>query len=246
MDETRAVSESVVFFSVGLGLLAQFFYVHDLWSLFHLFFYALLTAITIKENGGLKILISGLDNWVAEIATHRNRVLIVKSTNKSIDTHKTNFADTEIDLSQGDTNIITDDDKDEIEDELLPPPETSTAVIVIVFCFVRLLLLPSSPSSSTAIFIVFCFVRLLLLPSSSSSASWDFLYLPSSSSNNFLYLPSSSTAIYFKRLLLSSSSTSTIVVFCFVRHLLLRVTSTTITICFVRHLLSSSFTPYNF
>ncbi|GIY08035.1 hypothetical protein CEXT_173851 [Caerostris extrusa] len=121
MDETRAVS--VVFFSVGLGLLAQFFYVHDLWSLFHFSFYALLTAITINENGGLKFLISALDNWVAEIITYRNRVLIIENTNKSIDTPKDNFTDTEIDMSQGDAIIITDDNNDEIEDELVPPPE---------------------------------------------------------------------------------------------------------------------------
>ncbi|GIY88996.1 hypothetical protein CDAR_510091 [Caerostris darwini] len=121
MEETRAVS--AVFLSVGLGLLAQFFYVHDLWSLFHFTFYAFLTAITIKENGGLKVLISGLDNWVAEIITYRNRVLIVKSTNKSIDTPKVNFTDTEIDMSQGDAVIITDDNTNEIEDELLLPPE---------------------------------------------------------------------------------------------------------------------------
>ncbi|GIY72557.1 hypothetical protein CDAR_174781 [Caerostris darwini] len=70
------------------------------------------------NNGGLKILISGLDNWVAEIITCRNRVLIVENINKSIDTPKANFTDTEIDMSQGDAIIITDD-----EDELLPPPE---------------------------------------------------------------------------------------------------------------------------
>ncbi|GIY56840.1 hypothetical protein CEXT_137671 [Caerostris extrusa] len=94
MDETRAVS--VVFFSVGLGLLAQFFYVHDLWSLFHFSFYALLTAITINENGGLKILISALDNWVAEIITYRNRVLIIERTDEPIDTPKANFPDTKL------------------------------------------------------------------------------------------------------------------------------------------------------
>ncbi|GIY79216.1 hypothetical protein CEXT_28741 [Caerostris extrusa] len=104
MDETRAVS--VVFFSVGLGLLARFFYVHDLWSLFHFSFYVLLTAITIKENGGLKILIFGLDNWAAEIISYRNRVLIVESTNETINTPKVNFTDTEIDMSQGDEIII--------------------------------------------------------------------------------------------------------------------------------------------
>ncbi|GIY55872.1 hypothetical protein CDAR_569381 [Caerostris darwini] len=114
MDETRAVS--AVFFSVGLGLLARFFYVHDLWSLFHFSFYVLLTAITIKENGGLKILISGLDNWVAEIISYRNRVLIIESTNETINTPKANFTDTEIDMSQGVAIIITDDDNDETED----------------------------------------------------------------------------------------------------------------------------------
>ncbi|GIY33217.1 hypothetical protein CDAR_213981 [Caerostris darwini] len=115
MDETRAVS--VVFFSVGLGLLAQFFYVHDLWSLFHFSFYAFLTTITINENGGLKFLISALDNWVAEIITYRNRVLIIERTYQPIDTPKA--TDTEIDMSQGDAIIINDDDND----ELLPPPE---------------------------------------------------------------------------------------------------------------------------
>ncbi|GIY72120.1 hypothetical protein CDAR_94431 [Caerostris darwini] len=120
MDETKAVS--VVFFCVGLGLLAQFFYVPDLWSLFHFSFYALLTAITINENGGLKFLISALDNWVAEIITYRNRVLIER-TDKPIDTSKANFTDTEIDMSQGAAIIINDDDNDEIDDELLPPPE---------------------------------------------------------------------------------------------------------------------------
>ncbi|GIY91063.1 hypothetical protein CDAR_550541 [Caerostris darwini] len=118
MEETRTVS--VVFFSVGLGLLAQYFYVHDLWSLFHLSFYVLLTAITIKENGGLKILISGLDNWVAEIISFRNRVLIVKNTIESIDTPETNFTESKIDMSRGDSNIVT---ADEIEDDLLPPAE---------------------------------------------------------------------------------------------------------------------------
>ncbi|GIY78388.1 hypothetical protein CEXT_741781 [Caerostris extrusa] len=121
MDETRVVS--AIFFSVRLGLLAQFFYMHDLWSLFHFSFYAFLTAVTIKENGGLKILISGLDNWVAEIITYRSRILITENTNESIDTPKANFTDTEIDMNQGDAITIIDNDNDEIEDELLPPPQ---------------------------------------------------------------------------------------------------------------------------
>ncbi|GIY53817.1 hypothetical protein CDAR_13751 [Caerostris darwini] len=121
MDETRTVS--VVFFSAGLGLLAQFFYVHDLWSLFHFSFYALLTAITINENGGLKFLISALDNWITEIIPYCNRVLIIENTNESIDTPKAKFTDTEIDMNQGDAILITDDNNDEIEDELVPPPE---------------------------------------------------------------------------------------------------------------------------
>ncbi|GIX72953.1 hypothetical protein CEXT_194181 [Caerostris extrusa] len=116
MDETRAVS---VFFCWA-RIFGTVFYVHDLWSLFHLSFYALLTAITIKENGGLKNLISGLDNWVAEIISFRNRVLIVKNTIESIDTPETNFTENKIDMSRGDSNIVT---VDEIEDDLLPPAE---------------------------------------------------------------------------------------------------------------------------
>ncbi|GIY89518.1 hypothetical protein CDAR_10621 [Caerostris darwini] len=112
MDETRAVS--AVFFSVGLGILAQFFYVQDLWSLFHFSFYAFLTVITVKENGGLKLLISGLDISAAEIITNRNCIFIIENNNESIDTPKSNFTKTEIDMSQGDSNIITDDDKDEL------------------------------------------------------------------------------------------------------------------------------------
>ncbi|GIX67672.1 hypothetical protein CEXT_142191 [Caerostris extrusa] len=120
MDETRAVS--VVFISVGLGLLAQFFYVQDLWSLFHFSFYALLTSITVNENGGLKFLISAFDNWVAEIITYCNRVLIIERTDEPIDTPKANFTDTEIDMSQGDAIIINDEIMMN-DDELLPASE---------------------------------------------------------------------------------------------------------------------------
>ncbi|GIY04085.1 hypothetical protein CEXT_579191 [Caerostris extrusa] len=122
MDETRAVS---VVFRCWAWTFGTIFYVHDLWSLFHFSFYALLSAITINENGGLKFLISALDNWVAEIITYRNRVLIIERANRPICTPKANFTDTKIDMSQGDATIINDDDNDndEIEDELLPPPE---------------------------------------------------------------------------------------------------------------------------
>ncbi|GIX98197.1 hypothetical protein CDAR_505621, partial [Caerostris darwini] len=156
MDETRAVS--VVFFSVGLGLLAQFFYVHDLWSLFHFSFYALLTAITINENGGLKFLISALDNWVAEIITYRNRVLIIERTNKPIDTPNADFTDTEIDMSQGDAIIINDDDND----ELLPPPDVTCAVDVCHYCHH----LPLLRVTFSAANVSNCCHRLLLLLSS--------------------------------------------------------------------------------
>ncbi|GIY66118.1 hypothetical protein CDAR_265771 [Caerostris darwini] len=179
MDETRAVS--VVFFSVGLGLLAQFFYVHDLWSLFHFSFYALLTAITINENGGLKFLISALDNWVAEIITYRNRVLIIERTDEPIDTPKANFTDTEIDMSQGDEIIIND----EIDDELLPPLEymlngifpclrlvlsSSATAAIIYHCFERNFCyhhLPLLRVTFSAANVSNCCHRLLLLPSSS-------------------------------------------------------------------------------
>ncbi|GIX86918.1 hypothetical protein CDAR_550641 [Caerostris darwini] len=226
MDETRAVS--AVFFSVGLGILAQFFYVHDLWSLFHLSFYALLTAITIRENGGLKNLISGLDNWVAEIATHRNHVLIIENTNESIDTSKSNFTDTEIDMSQGDSNIITDDDKD----ELLPLPDD-----------LRCSRLPQLPSSTTASCecVTFsaanvsnCYHRLLLPSSSIRATSANIVshcrhHLP-------LLRGNTSAAITFHSFGLPSTSTSLklspIVFHCcylfyfFVRHLLLPSSST--------------------
>ncbi|GIY96484.1 hypothetical protein CEXT_163791 [Caerostris extrusa] len=151
-------SRKCCFFSVGLGLLAKFFYVHDLWSLFHFSFYALLTAITINENGGLKCLISALDNWVAETITYRNRALIIERTTEPIDTPKANFTDTKIDMSQGDAIIINDDDNDEIEDELLPPPEY---MLNGIFPCLRLV-----SSSATAAIIYHCFVRIPLLPSS--------------------------------------------------------------------------------
>ncbi|GIY18936.1 hypothetical protein CEXT_797301 [Caerostris extrusa] len=72
------------------------------------------------ENGGLKNLIFGLDNWVAEIISFRNRVLIVKNTIESIDTPETNVTGNKIDMSRGDSNIVT---VNEIEDDLLPPAE---------------------------------------------------------------------------------------------------------------------------
>ncbi|GIY34885.1 hypothetical protein CDAR_389101 [Caerostris darwini] len=79
MDETRYVS--LVFFLVGLGLLAQYMYLHTIWSFIHLLFYIELMTITVKENGGLKALISALDRWAAEIVTHRNDELHVVSRN---------------------------------------------------------------------------------------------------------------------------------------------------------------------
>ncbi|GIZ00110.1 hypothetical protein CEXT_291471 [Caerostris extrusa] len=79
MDETRCVS--LIFFLVGLGLLAQYLYLHTFWSLFHLLFYTLLMTVTVKENGGLKALISALDRWAAEVVTHRNDELFAGSVN---------------------------------------------------------------------------------------------------------------------------------------------------------------------
>ncbi|GIY46602.1 hypothetical protein CDAR_408491 [Caerostris darwini] len=67
--------------------------------------------------------IEHFDNWVAEIITYLNCLLIVENTNAFIDTPKANFTDTEIDMCQGDSDVVTADDNDEIEDELLPPPK---------------------------------------------------------------------------------------------------------------------------
>ncbi|GIX87286.1 hypothetical protein CEXT_183241 [Caerostris extrusa] len=75
MDETRSVS--VIFFLVGLGLLAQYLYVHTFWSFVHLLFYTELMTISIKENGGLKTLISALDKWATEYVTQRKDELFV-------------------------------------------------------------------------------------------------------------------------------------------------------------------------
>ncbi|GIY94682.1 hypothetical protein CEXT_257791 [Caerostris extrusa] len=75
MDETRCVS--LVFFLVGLGLLAQYLYLHTIWSFIHLLFYIELMTITVKENGGLRALISALDRWAAEMVTRRNDELYV-------------------------------------------------------------------------------------------------------------------------------------------------------------------------
>ncbi|GIX88731.1 hypothetical protein CDAR_165051 [Caerostris darwini] len=79
MDETRCAS--LIFFLVGLGLLAQYLYVHTFWSLFHLLFYASLMAVTVKENGGLRALISALDRWAAEVVTRRSDELFAGSSN---------------------------------------------------------------------------------------------------------------------------------------------------------------------
>ncbi|GIY25257.1 hypothetical protein CDAR_616031 [Caerostris darwini] len=79
MDETRCVS--LVFFLVGLGLLAQYLYLDTIWSFIHLLFYIELMTITVKENGGLKALISALDRWAAEMVTRRNDELYVVSRN---------------------------------------------------------------------------------------------------------------------------------------------------------------------
>ncbi|GIY55342.1 hypothetical protein CDAR_65841 [Caerostris darwini] len=79
MDETRCVS--LVFFLVGLGLLAQYLYLHTIWSFIHLLFYIELMTITVKENGGLKALIFALDRWAADIVTRRNDELYVVSRN---------------------------------------------------------------------------------------------------------------------------------------------------------------------
>ncbi|GIY25246.1 hypothetical protein CDAR_615941 [Caerostris darwini] len=79
MDETRCVS--LVFLLVGLGLFAQYLYLHTIWSFIHLLFYIELMTITVKENGGLKALVSALDRWAAEIVTHRSDELYVVSRN---------------------------------------------------------------------------------------------------------------------------------------------------------------------
>ncbi|GIX98046.1 hypothetical protein CDAR_297771 [Caerostris darwini] len=234
MDETRAVS--AVFFSVGLGLLAQFFYVHDLWSLFHFSFYAFLTAITIKENGGLKFLISGLDNWVAEIITYRNRVLIIENTNKPINTPKANFTITEILMSQGDSNVIIEDDNDEIAAELLPPAEYILNGIfpccklvdsnnmnnkpIIYFVTDR----PNEYPFRTTVIVFLCCHRLSLLPSSNTASSstsaavfFHSVELPSSSISRTFH-PSSPIA--------ATSSTSSCNTLCCC-HIRLRVTFST-------------------
>ncbi|GIX80011.1 hypothetical protein CEXT_86641 [Caerostris extrusa] len=78
MDETRCVS--LVFLLVGLGLLAQYLYFHIIWSFIHLLFYIELMTITVKENGGLKALVSALDRWAAEIVTRRNDELGIDSS----------------------------------------------------------------------------------------------------------------------------------------------------------------------
>ncbi|GIY56379.1 hypothetical protein CDAR_62341 [Caerostris darwini] len=73
MDETR--SASVIFFLVGLGPLAQYLYVHTFWSFVQLLLYTELMTVSIKENGGLKALISALDKWAAEVVNHHDSVL---------------------------------------------------------------------------------------------------------------------------------------------------------------------------
>ncbi|GIY36781.1 hypothetical protein CDAR_295981 [Caerostris darwini] len=75
MAETRSVS--VIFFLVGLGLLAQYLYVHTFWSFVHLLFYTELMTVSIKENGGLKTLISALVTWAPEAVTQRKGELRV-------------------------------------------------------------------------------------------------------------------------------------------------------------------------
>ncbi|GIX79753.1 hypothetical protein CDAR_495091 [Caerostris darwini] len=210
MDETRFVS--AVFFCVGLGLLARFFYVHDLWSLFHFLFYVLLTPITIKENGGLKILISGLDNWAAEIINYRNRVLIIESINETNNTPKANFTDTEIDMSQVQLVLSSSATAAIIYHSfatfsaanvsncchcLLLPPSSSirvTSATIFSLCCHHLTLLRANTSAAN---IYHGLVRLSLLSSSSSAAvifySCYFCYhrqslLPLSNTASFEYL----------------------------------------------------------
>ncbi|GIZ01601.1 hypothetical protein CEXT_197561 [Caerostris extrusa] len=211
-------------------------------SLFHFSFYALLTAITINENGGLKFLISALDNWVAEIITYRNRVLIIERTDEPIDTLKANFTDTEIDVSQGDAIIIND----EIDDELLPPPEYKDH-----FYFCRRLLLLIRATCATIIHFFCCHhlpqLRAKLLLPSSTAASRDFLccqrfqLLSSSSSATVIFY--SCDFCYHRLSLLPSPNTASGDFLCCRRFQLLpsfsiRVTSATIISHCCRHLAS--------
>ncbi|GIZ00208.1 hypothetical protein CEXT_338361 [Caerostris extrusa] len=161
-------------------------------------FYVLLTAITIKENGGLKILISGLDNRPLRLSLIAIAFLIVESTNETINTPKVNFTDTEIDMSRCDLCCrrlpllppFTAASCEYLRCQhltlfcatfLLPTLQTSLSSSSS-YCRRLLFLRHLLPSSLTAAIIYHCFVRLFLcqryqLLSSSSSPCRRLLFL---------------------------------------------------------------------